>query len=246
MQRLNQLHRARIEAAIELLNEVLAGRVRSRSELVARLMEKYAERGLEPLRGLSRDRIFDKELATVHVVGKYGLAILDSASFDEIFFIENRCSQLADAIAAAGEADEQRVVAEVRRVVEGLKGELEERVFRCLRYIFTAVILGFMGEPALVKALRIFEQTYPQLRERFNRFASFYAAYRIAEMIALGQIRKPEQKKIHKYSYCLRLGFQNCAPSDRLIMEIARAVYGVDEKTLAKVFASGKEYVPRV
>jgi len=246
MQRLNPLHRARIEAAVELLNEVLGGSIRSRSELVAKLIEKYSERGIEPLRGLSKDRIFDKELATLHVIGKYGLAILDSSSFDEIFFIENRCSRLADVIASAGEGEEQRLVEEFRRAVSELKGELEERVFRCLRYIFTAVVLGLMGEPVLAKAIRAAMVAYPQLRDRLTRFASFYAAYRIAEMIAMGLIRRPEQKKIHKYSYCLRMGLQNCAPSDRLIIEVARAVYKVDEKLLARVFASGKEYVPRV
>lgn len=91
----------------------------------------------------------------------------------------------------------------------------------------------------MTKALKIYETVYPQLSERLVNYAAFYSAYKIAEDIALGRIRSAENLKIMKYTYCLRMGFQKCKPSDKLIAEVALHIYKVDKSLLSKLFAKG-------
>jgi hypothetical protein len=91
----------------------------------------------------------------------------------------------------------------------------------------------------MVKAIKTYETVYPDLYERLVKYAAFYSAYKIAEEIALGKVRNPDDLKILKYTYCLRLGFQKCKPSDKLIAEVATSIYKVSRSVLAKLLAKG-------
>ncbi|ACB39840.1 DUF2192 domain-containing protein [Pyrobaculum neutrophilum] len=240
MEAVKQLHRDRIEAALHLLERVLSGAVTSRSALVAELQELYSRRGLEPFRGLSREGVYDKEVATVYLVGVYGAGVIAPGDFDNVFYIENKSMEAVELIRSIAEvvAPEQRDA--LRGKTEEIKGKsVEDRVFRVLRLVFTGAVLGYYPEMFLVKALRTYEAVYPELSERLVNYAAFYSAYKIAEDIAAGRIRTPEDLKIQKYSYCLKLGFQKCKPSDKLIAEVASAIYRVNKSVLAKLFAKG-------
>ncbi|MCU7786726.1 DUF2192 domain-containing protein [Pyrobaculum sp. 3827-6] len=235
-----QLHKDRIEAALVLLERVLNGLVTSRSALVAELQEVYREKGVEPLRGLSKEGIYDKEIATVYLVGIYGAGVLAAGDYDDIFYIENRAVEAVEIIRNVGEVLPAELKEALARKTEEVKGKsAEDRVFRVLRLVFTGVVLGYYPEILLTKALKIYETAYPQLSERLVNYAAFYSAYKIAEDIALGRIRSAENLKIMKYTYCLRMGFQKCKPSDRLIAEVAHHIYKVDNSLLSKLFAKG-------
>jgi hypothetical protein len=235
-----QLHKDRIEAALVLLERVLNGLVTSRSALVAELQEVYREKGVEPLRGLSKEGIYDKEIATVYLVGIYGAGVLAAGDYDDIFYIENRAVEAVEIIRNVGEVLPAELKEALERKTEEVKGKsAEDRVFRVLRLVFTGVVLGYYPEILLTKALKIYETAYPQLSERLVNYAAFYSAYKIAEDIALGRIRSAENLKIMKYTYCLRMGFQKCKPSDRLIAEVAHHIYKVDKSLLSKLFAKG-------
>ncbi len=235
-----QLHKDRIEAALVLLERVLNGLVTSRSALVAELQEVYREKGVEPLRGLSKEGIYDKEIATVYLVGIYGAGVLAAGDYDDIFYIENRAVEAVEIIRNVGEVLPAELKEALERKTEEVKGKsAEDRVFRVLRLVFTGAVLGYYPEILLTKALKIYETAYPQLSERLVNYAAFYSAYKIAEDIALGRIRSAENLKIMKYTYCLRMGFQKCKPSDRLIAEVAHHIYKVDKSLLSKLFARG-------
>jgi len=235
-----QLHKDRIEAALVLLERVLNGLVTSRSALVAELQEVYREKGVEPLRGLSKEGIYDKEIATVYLVGIYGAGVLAAGDYDDIFYIENRAVEAVEIIRNVGEVLPAELKEALERKTEEVKGKsAEDRVFRVLRLVFTGAVLGYYPEILLTKALKIYETAYPQLSERLVNYAAFYSAYKIAEDIALGRIRSAENLKIMKYTYCLRMGFQKCKPSDRLIAEVAHHIYKVDKSLLSKLFAKG-------
>ncbi|MFN7105530.1 MAG: DUF2192 domain-containing protein, partial [Pyrobaculum sp.] len=88
------LHRDRIEAALTLLELVLSGALTSRSGLVAELQKVYAERKIEPFRGLSRESLYDKEIATIYLVGVYGAGVLTPGDFDHLFYIENKAEEV--------------------------------------------------------------------------------------------------------------------------------------------------------
>jgi hypothetical protein len=240
MEAARQLHKDRIEAALVLLERVLNGLVTSRSALVAELQEVYREKGVEPLRGLSKEGIYDKEIATVYLVGVHGAGVLAAGDYDNIFYIENRAIEAVEIIRNVGEVLSAELKEALAKKTEEVKGKsAEDKVFRVLRLVFTGAVLGYYPEMLLTKALKIYETVYPQLSERLVNYAAFYSAYKIAEDIALGRIRSAENLKIMKYTYCLRMGFQKCKPSDRLIAEVAHHIYKVDKSLLSKLFARG-------
>lgn len=235
-----QLYRDRVEAALFLLERVLSGQITSRSALVAELQSIYEARGIEPFRGLSKDGVYDKEIATVYLVGIYGAAVLAPGDFDNIFYVENRAMEAVEIIKGVTEVVTEELKEALRRKTEEVKGKsAEDKVFRVLRVVFTGTMLGYFPEMLLVKTIKTYEAVYPELSERLLNYAAFYSAYKIAEDIALGRIRSAESLKILKYSYCLKMGFQKCKPSDRLIAEIAASIYKMNKSILARLFAKG-------
>ncbi|MFB6489788.1 MAG: DUF2192 domain-containing protein [Thermoproteus sp. AZ2] len=241
------LHRERVEAALEVLELALKGEVGTRLGLVEALKRAYAKRGVEPLRGFSTEGIFDKELATVHVVGVYGAAALSPGDLDNMFYIENRAAQALEIVRdKVTEVVAPDVKEGLKALVAEIKGkDLEDKVFRFLRYAFTGTILGLFSEPLFVKSVRTAEALYPDLEEKFVRYMAFYTAYKIAELIAENTIRGPNDLKIYKYTYCLQLGFQKCKPSDKLIKEVAVNVYKIDKAKVSRLLG-GKGVIPKV
>lgn len=234
------LHRDRIEAALALLERVLSGAVTSRSALVAELQQLYQKKGLEPFRGVSREGIYDKEIATVYLVGIYGAGVIAPGDYDDIFYIENKAAEVVEVVRSVTEVLTPELRGVLERKVSEIKGRsTEDRVFRVLRLVFTGAVLGYFPEMFLVKSIRTFESVYPSLAERLLNYAAFYSAYKIAEDIALGRIRSPEELKIQKYTYCLKMGFQKCKPSDKLIAEVAAHIYKVNKSTLTRLLARG-------
>jgi len=240
METARQLHKDRIEAALTLLERVLTGAVTSRSALVAELHALYAARGIEPFRGLSKEGVYDKEIATVYLVGLYGAAVLNPGDYDNIFYIENKALEAVEIIKSVTEVISPETKEELKMKTEEVKGKsTEDKVFRVLRLVFTGTVLGYYPEILMVKAIKTYETAYPDLSERLVNYAAFYSAYKIAEEIALGKIRNPDDLKILKYTYCLKLGFQKCKPSDKLIAEVAGSIYKVNKTLLTKLFAKG-------
>ncbi len=240
MEAAKQLHKDRIEAALTLLERVLTGAVTSRSALVAELQTLYSERGIEPLRGLSKEGVYDKEIATVYLVGIHGVAVLSPGEYDDVFYIENKAMQAVEVIKSVTEVVPPEVKDVLMKKTEEIKGKsTEDKVFRVLRLVFTGAILGYYPEILMVKSIKTYETVHPDLSERLVNYAAFYSAYKIAEEIALGKIRNPDDLKIQKYTYCLKLGFQKCKPSDKLIAEVAGSIYKVNKTLLTKLFAKG-------
>jgi Uncharacterized protein conserved in archaea len=240
METARQLHRDRIEVALILLERVLTGAISSRSALVAELQALYKERNIEPLRGRSKEGVYDKEIATVYLVGIYGAGVLSPGDFDNIFYIENKAMEAIEVIKSVTEVIPPEARDLLKKKTEEIKGKsTEDKVFRVLRVVFTGTLLGYYPEMLLVKSLKTYETAYPELSERLVNYAAFYSAYKIAEDIALGRIRTPDDLKIQKYTYCLKLGFQRCKPSDKLIAEVASSVYKVSRSVLAKLLVKG-------
>lgn len=144
MEAVKHLHKDRIEAALVLLERVLNGLVTSRSALVAELQEVYGEKGVEPLRGLSKEGIYDKEIATVYQVGIHGAGVLVPGDFDDIFYIENRAIEAVEIIRNVGEVLPAEQKEALARKTEEVKGRSnEDKVFRALRLVFTGAVLGY-------------------------------------------------------------------------------------------------------
>ncbi len=235
-----RLHRDRTEAALRVLEQILSGAISSRSTLVAELQKTYGEMGLEPLRGFSREGIYDKEIATVYVVGVYGAGVLTPGEFDNIFYIENTADEILRVIREIVEVLSPHWRDVLRNKTEEVKGKsTEDKIFRVMRVAFTGAVLNYFPELFLVKVIKTYDSLYPEFSEKFINYAAFYSAYKIAEDIALGRVRTAEDLKIRKYTYCLNMGFQKCKPSDKLIAEVAASIYKVNKSLLARLFSRG-------
>ncbi len=208
------LHKKRIEVAVNIWGEVLQGSFSSRAELVEYLREIYQENGLEPIRGKTKIDIYDKELATVYLVGKYGLGLEEEIEkYSDIFTIEFRSDRVLDKV-LQGESP--------RKSMLEVFGSLDENmVFRVLRLAMTAVILGFMPEEKFITVLSMFEKEFPELEKNITGFKRFYIAFRLAEEIAAGKIRNRIEKETLKHAMCVRLNAEKAAPPDWFIREIA-------------------------
>ncbi len=254
VQEVKELYKGRIEAAMEIWSLIMKNEVKSRSQLEELLYIAYKQKGIEPFRGFSKVRIYDKEIATVFIVGKYGLGIIDDdvvKAFKPLFNVEIACDEIYNYLKARNFLDgDPSNTDEFKALIENrpeLGAGVQDRGFRLLRYVFTGVILRFFPEPDLVGTYRALAMAYKELEGVFKRYIRFYVAFKVAEDIALGNIRKVEDKKIMKYVYCLRLNMPGCVPSDALIKEIALRVYKVPKRVLDRLFpnSQGSSVVPK-
>ncbi|NPA24119.1 MAG: DUF2192 domain-containing protein [Crenarchaeota archaeon] len=238
-----QLYKDRVEVAIDLWDKVLRGQIVNRAQLEEELYSEYKKRGIEPFRGFSKIKIYDKEIATVFVVGKYGLGLDDDIieSTKHIFTVEYRCDRAYRLLRkhdfnVRENPDLKDTIRELINAPD-LGYGLEDRVFRMMRYVFTGTILTFFPEEEFVNTYKALQEIFPELKDVLIRYVKFYVAFKIAEGIVLGQISDPSERKIYKYVFCVKLNVQRCAPPDKLIREVALRVYKVPKRTLDRLFA---------
>ncbi len=231
MVEIKDLYRERVNVAVELWDKVLRGEVVSRGELVNLLAKYYEEHDIEPFRGLTKIDIYDKELATVYVVGVYGMGLVTMHDVEEEYgslFKVELTSDKAYGVIRNYNGDESRTA--LRNLIEdnqALGDSLEERVFRVYRLVYTGAVLGFIPEDDIAKTYKVFYDVFEPLRQRLVNYVKFYIATKVAEGIALGRFASQNEVRIEKYAYCVRLGLEKCAPTNRLIHEIALSVYKV-------------------
>lgn len=227
-------YRDRVEACNEVLAKVLADQVRERERVVEMLKESYEAREIQPLRGWSAHDLYDKEMALLYALGKYGLGLstvdypfLASVFSKEIVYEEAYRDILAGR--SVKEAVESR-----------LGGLTQEGVFRVLRMAVSLVVLGFEPEDNLAKAFHRVNEELEALRSNLFSFMRFYVALRTAEQIASGSIKSRGEKEAFKLSLCIRMGAPNMAPPDDLVKLISRLVFRIPERRLTKLFSSAK------
>ena len=216
------VHKRRIEACTYIWSILVKNRLRARAKVVELLKRTYRQYNIEPIRGRTKINIFDKEMATLFLVGKYGLGLKEYHEiFEEVFEKEIRSEYAIDSILSNGNPE---------KVLKEIMGSTDENaVFRVIRLLFTATLLGFRDEKELILILEKFEQSFPQYRKRFLSFKKFYIAFRIAESIAAGVVRNRLEKEALKHALCIKLNAMKAAPPDNLIREIALNVLKANE-----------------
>jgi len=225
-------YRERVEACNEVLAKVLAGRLNRREEVVELLRESYEKRGIEPLRGWSARNLYDKEMAVLYALSKYGLGLSweDYPQLLEVFGREEAYEKAYRDILAGVHPQ-----AAVKRNV----GEFtQEALFRVLRMAVSLVVLGFEPEDNLAKVFHESLRHLAFFRRNFFTFMRFYVALRTAERIANGEIKTRGEKEAFKLSLCLRMGASNMAPPDELIKLVSRSVFKVGGRRLSRIFSS--------
>jgi len=220
---MKELHTKRIEAAIDVWSRIMKGEFTSRDQLVDYVEKLYALNGIEPIRGKTKINIYDKELATVYLVGRYGLGLDDEefSRFADLFPIEYKAEKVIEKV-LSGEDPREAMLGEYG-------GVDENTVFRVLRLAMTAVLLGFMPEERFIRLLERFEESFDEYRRKIQGFKRFYIAFRLAEEVAAGRIRNRIEKEAFKHALCLRLKAEKVAPPDSLVREIAIHVLAAPE-----------------
>ncbi|MCD6563806.1 MAG: DUF2192 domain-containing protein [Thermoproteales archaeon] len=221
---MQRLHKDRIEIALNLWSKVVKGEIKTRNELVSKLKTQYIRNRIEPIRGKTKINIFDKELATVFLVGKYGLGLEEEEykeKFESLFKKETLCEKAIEEIIIGKNP---------REVINRLFGNInEDIIFRILRLQATGVFLEFKDEDTLVKLINIFEKAFPEYAKKIEGFKKFYIAFKMAEQIAGGNIRNRIEKETLKHALCLKFNALKSAPSDSFVREIATQVLKAEE-----------------
>ncbi|ADV65092.1 DUF2192 domain-containing protein [Desulfurococcus mucosus] len=232
---MKQPHKKRIQVAVSILSEATKKLDElDRSKLVDYLRRTYEKTGLSPIRGkaLPPD-IYDKELTTLYVIGKYGLGLLDDypAMFSKIFYIEERLEEALNLL-LQGKVDEARERIKSVSPSGVIDGNM---IARLLRIPLTKLVLGFMSEDDFTRILHVVFKAFPEEEKTVRSYVRFFIGFKLAEAIYRGEIRSREYKEALKRALAIRVGFPKTTPGDDYVKAIAEAVFNIPEEELSKV-----------
>ncbi len=240
----------RLNLLMDVWNDIISlwesGRKVDREFVVRMLREAYERERISPLRGASMpEDIYDKEMASLYVVGKYGMGLEEVYPnlFDEIFKDEVKYEK---AIAALLTEEPETA----RAKVQVLLGRLDDNVIaRMLRLKFTEIYFGFADEEALVSLVKALIKAFPEKERIAVKYARFYIAFKIASAISRGEVRNRITKEALKQATALNFdGLQGVIPDDNYISKIAVEVFRVRPQRLRGILKTGdrrREKKPR-
>lgn len=234
-------HKKRLQIAVSLLSELTKSpQPPNRQEVVDMLREAYERSKLQPIRGTSLPPdIYDKEMSTLYVVGKYGLLLHEEYPklFAEIFYKEEAYERALELIAGGNYEEARKILKE-----SSASGYIDSNtVARMLRIPLTRLILGFMAEEEFAKILHAVSEAIPEERKTVENYTRFFIAFKVAEGIYRGEIKNKGYKEAVKKALAIRLGFPRSVPSDNYIEAIAESVFGISPEVLSKVLKAKEE-----
>lgn len=234
-------YRYRIKILVDIINEIINySREFSRKDVVEVVRKTYEKHGLKPIRGRSNPLdIYDKELSSLYIIGKYGLGI-DSdypELFNKIFYIEKTLEDCINLL-VMGKYIESR---ELLKTISSSNVIDSNTLARMLRIPFTKLIFGFISEEEFSNILRKSIEAFPEEARTVKNYVKFYIAFKIADMIYRGRIRDRSYKEAYKKALSLRSGFPRVVPSDEYIYIIAREVFNIPDDLLYKILNIKKQ-----
>lgn len=236
---MRRTHNRRIEALIEVWSKIMSvNKSWSREEIINLLRDVYMKRRIEPLRGLSRPSdIYEKELASLFFVGKYGLGLLED--YKDVFYgalgFELKVEEVIEKIIEVNNASEAKKIISEFISTNNNSSIDGNTLAKILRIPFTGVILGFWPEEKFIKVINIISNAFPELESTLRKYVKFYIAFRTAEAIAKGELRSSKVKEAYKRALSVKLGFPKNVPGDHYVFTIAREVFNVNERVLQRV-----------
>jgi len=234
-------YRKRIQIIVDLLGEIIRkGNVTSREELRELIKETYEKHGIVPIKGKATPPdLYDKEIASLYVIAKYGLALDDEypSLFDNLFRTEEKYEEAIKNILENNYEEARKNLIEASS-----QGQIDSNtVARMLRVAFTKLLFGFITEDEFAEILKKTAEAIPEEERTVRNFVRFYIAFKVAEMISRGEIRNKGFKEASKKAIGLRLGFPRIAPRDDYIEAIAKEVFMVPDKVLEKVLLINRD-----
>ncbi|MCD6489041.1 MAG: DUF2192 domain-containing protein [Desulfurococcales archaeon] len=230
-------YKKRIRIIVDILGDVLGRKNIDREKLIDIVKEVYERNKLEPLRGKAFPQdIYDKELASLYVIAKYGLG-LDSDypdHFNKLFSKEIMFEEALENLLEKRYSETKEILLKISKT-ESIDSNT---IARMLRIIFTKIILGFEDEDVLIDILKKVKEAFPSEERTVRNYVRFYIAFKTAEEIARGNIRNKVMKEAYKQALSVRLGFEKVVPSDEYIKEIASKVFRVPQHILDKILTA--------
>lgn len=236
-------YRSKISVLVDIWTKIisygdLAGI--TRNEVRNILYETYRARNITPFKGKANpEDLYDKELMSLYIVGKYGLGLDKQYPeiFDEVFYNERLYEKIIEIMLSNSNVDKVRST-----VLNLLGGELDSNTTaRILRTLFTAVVLGFRKEEELIELMHRFIKIFPEQEQTIRNYTRFYIAFRVAEAVSKGLIRNKISKEVYKQSLAIKIGFSKIIPDDNYIYSIAREVFHVPDKILRNILNVGNK-----
>ncbi len=227
-------YRKRIQLAVDILGEVIGRNDIDRYKLIELMKYKYSKAKIQPIRGKAfPPDIYDKELATLYVIGRYGLGIdIDYPElFNKIFDKETSLDQALEAVLKGDYSKARKLLIEVSpaRVIDS------NTLARMLRVGFTKTILGFINENVFFELLHKCIEAFPEEQHTVQNFVRFYIAFKLAEEIYSGRVRDRITKEAFKQALAVKMGFPRIMPNDKYIYTIATEVFNINKRILEKV-----------
>ncbi|OYT38847.1 MAG: hypothetical protein B6U89_05200 [Desulfurococcales archaeon ex4484_58] len=234
-------YRRRIKLLVDILNEVINKQEEmTRKEVVEILRKTYEKHRIKPLKGKANPPdLYDKELSSLYVVGKYGLGLDEDYPrfFNKVFYIEEVFEKCIEKI-MKGDSEGVR---ELLKTVS-LSGVIDSNtVARMLRIPFTKLLLGFIEEEEFAEILLKTKEVLPEEERTVRNYVRFYIAFKTAEAIYRGEIKNKMYKEAYKRALAVRLGFPRSTPSDEYIAIIGKEVFNLSDELLKKTLSIEKQ-----
>ena len=228
----------RLNLLFDLWNEILArwdrGEELTREDVVSLLRREYERERMSPLRGASMpEDIYDKEMASLYVVGKYGMGLDQQYPdlFDKIFYVESRYDKIAEILLTLPPEEARD------KILALVGGQMSDNtVARILRIRFTMIYFGFADERSLRELAEALARAFPEKERIVAKYLRFYIAFKVASSIYRGEVRDRLTKEALKQGTALSFqGFQGVIPDDNYIRKIAQDVFRVPRRVLDQV-----------
>lgn len=235
-------HRKRIQVAVSLLGELVkaADRIK-RGDAVEILKKAYQSEKIQPIRGKAvPEDIYDKEMATLYVVGKHGLKLDQEYPelFDNIFYIEGILERALHSI-----LEDRFEVAREELAKMSPSGTIESNtVARLLRLPLTMLLLGFLSEEDFKNILHKILKVSPEEEKTVRNYAKFFIGLLLTEAIYRGEVRNRDEKEAFKKALAIRINFLKSTPSDEYVRAIAKSVYDLNDKVLEKILGNSSKH----
>lgn len=230
----------RLSILMDLWNKIVdewenGGRL-DRKKIMSLLKNAYSEEKLTPLRGASEPQdIYDKELASLYIVGKYGMGLeeLYPSLFDKIFAKEIRYDKAINILLSENPETARD------KILALMGGRMDDNTAaRIFRLKFTEIYFGFGDEDGLSQLLRAFVKAFPDKERIAVKYARFYIAFKVAAMIYRGEVRDRITKEAVKQATALSFSeLQGAIPDDSYIEKIASGVFGLRRGFLKNILS---------
>ncbi len=205
----------------------------AREDLVTLLSKRYELEGLVPIKGKATPPdLYEKELISLYVVGKYGMHLDDEFPeiFDDLFRVEVKLDESLKALLEKDPSD-------ARKLVEKEFGEVNMNLLaKIFRIAVVKELFGMGSEEEAAELFRKAARAFPELEPSIKKYLRFYIALRVADAISRGEIRDRLTKEAYKQALAVRLGWDRTViPDDAYIGHIAIEVFRVPRKLVNNI-----------